>query len=140
VYHRSQYLTALNVMEQAEMRLLKTCPRIFNITILATPWSDSRSTLSSNFTAISHLTITNMVYLAALTHIHAAEYVYGDIARHNFCKRANVVFLVNSETLAVSRWKLNWPILMHFRLVLIPELHTVISQTRLKDMFPQIHG
>ena len=38
---------------------------------------------------------------SALTQIHLAGYVHGDIARRNFCK-ANAVFLVDFETLAVG--------------------------------------
>jgi tRNA A-37 threonylcarbamoyl transferase component Bud32 len=37
---------------------------------------------------------------SALSRIHSAGYVHGDIARRNFCKKANVVFLVDLETLA----------------------------------------
>lgn len=39
---------------------------------------------------------------AALACIHSAGYVHGDIARRNFCKKADVVFLVDLETLAVG--------------------------------------
>ena len=37
---------------------------------------------------------------SALARIHWAGYVHGDIARRNFCKRGNRVFLVDLETLA----------------------------------------
>jgi tRNA A-37 threonylcarbamoyl transferase component Bud32 len=39
---------------------------------------------------------------SALARIHSVGYVHGDIARRNFCKKANVVFLVDLETLAVG--------------------------------------
>jgi len=39
---------------------------------------------------------------SALTHIQSAGYVHGDIARRNFCKRTNTIFLVDLETLAVG--------------------------------------
>jgi len=37
---------------------------------------------------------------SALVRIHSAGYVHGDITRRNFCKKINVVFLVDLETLA----------------------------------------
>jgi tRNA A-37 threonylcarbamoyl transferase component Bud32 len=39
---------------------------------------------------------------SALARIHSAGYVHGDIARRNFCKKANMVFLVDLETLAAE--------------------------------------
>jgi tRNA A-37 threonylcarbamoyl transferase component Bud32 len=39
---------------------------------------------------------------SALARIHQAGYVHGDIARRNFCKRGNAVFLVDLETLAAG--------------------------------------
>jgi hypothetical protein len=39
---------------------------------------------------------------AALSHIHSAGYVHGDIARRNFCTKGNMVFLVDLETLALG--------------------------------------
>jgi hypothetical protein len=39
---------------------------------------------------------------SALARIHSAGYVHGDIARRNFCKRANKIFIVDLETLAVG--------------------------------------
>jgi hypothetical protein len=39
---------------------------------------------------------------SALSHIHSAGYVHGDIARRNFCKRGKGIFLVDLETLAVG--------------------------------------
>jgi tRNA A-37 threonylcarbamoyl transferase component Bud32 len=38
----------------------------------------------------------------ALARIHSAGYVHGDIARRNFCKKADVVFLVDLEMLVVE--------------------------------------
>jgi len=38
----------------------------------------------------------------ALSLIHRAGYVHGDIARRNFCKKGNNVFLVDLETLAMG--------------------------------------
>lgn len=46
---------------------------------------------------------TRMKIESALTHIHLAGYIHGDIARRNFCKRADIVFLVELETLAPGR-------------------------------------
>jgi tRNA A-37 threonylcarbamoyl transferase component Bud32 len=37
---------------------------------------------------------------SALSRIHSAGYVHGDIARRNFCKRGKRIFLVDLETLA----------------------------------------
>ena len=37
---------------------------------------------------------------SALSRIHSAGYVHGDIARRNFCKKGSSVFLVDLETLA----------------------------------------
>jgi tRNA A-37 threonylcarbamoyl transferase component Bud32 len=45
-------------------------------------------------------TQTRMKMKSALARIHSAGYVHGDIARRNFCKMADVVFLVDLETLA----------------------------------------
>ena len=45
-------------------------------------------------------TQTRIQMKSALTRIHSAGYVHGDIARRNFCKKVNVVFLVDLETLA----------------------------------------
>jgi tRNA A-37 threonylcarbamoyl transferase component Bud32 len=39
---------------------------------------------------------------SALARVHSAGYVHGDIARRNFCKKANVLFLVGLETLAAG--------------------------------------
>lgn len=39
---------------------------------------------------------------AALSRIHLAGYVHGDIARRNFCIKGNAVFLVDLETLALG--------------------------------------
>jgi hypothetical protein len=39
---------------------------------------------------------------SALTRIHSAGYVHGDIARRNFCKRANRIFIIDLETLIVG--------------------------------------
>jgi hypothetical protein len=39
---------------------------------------------------------------SALSRIHSAGYVHGDIARRNFCKRGKRIFLVDLETLAVG--------------------------------------
>ena len=38
----------------------------------------------------------------ALSRIHSAGYIHGDIARRNFCTRGNMVFLVDLETLALG--------------------------------------
>jgi tRNA A-37 threonylcarbamoyl transferase component Bud32 len=35
---------------------------------------------------------------SALTHIHSKGYVRGDIAQRNFCKKADVVFVVDLES------------------------------------------
>lgn len=37
---------------------------------------------------------------SALARIHSEGYVHRDIARRNFCKKDNVVYLVDLETLA----------------------------------------
>jgi tRNA A-37 threonylcarbamoyl transferase component Bud32 len=37
---------------------------------------------------------------STLSRIHSAGYIHGDIARRNFCKKGNAVFLVDLETLA----------------------------------------
>ena len=47
-------------------------------------------------------TQTRTLMRSALARIHAAGYVHGDIARRNFCKRGDMVFLVDLETLAVG--------------------------------------
>jgi hypothetical protein len=47
-------------------------------------------------------TQTRIQMKSALTRIHSAGYVHGDIARCNFCKGAKKVFLVNLETLVVG--------------------------------------
>jgi len=39
---------------------------------------------------------------SALSRIHSAGYVHGNIARRNFCKRGKRIFLVDLETLAVG--------------------------------------
>jgi len=39
---------------------------------------------------------------SALTHIHLARYVHGDIARRNFCKKAKNIFLVDLESLVMG--------------------------------------
>ena len=39
---------------------------------------------------------------AALSRIHLAGYVHGDIARRNFCTKGNAVFLVDLETLGLG--------------------------------------
>jgi tRNA A-37 threonylcarbamoyl transferase component Bud32 len=39
---------------------------------------------------------------SALAHIHSAGYVLGDIARRDFCKRGNRIFLVDLETLTMG--------------------------------------
>ena len=62
---------------------------------------------------------------SALARIHSVGYVHGDIARRNFCKKANVV-LVDLETLAVGS-----PVEMEAELAdivdcLMPEFHSVI--------------
>ncbi len=44
-------------------------------------------------------TRTRRLMKSALARIHSAGYVHGDIARRNFCKRGNVIFLVDLETL-----------------------------------------
>lgn len=43
---------------------------------------------------------TRTLLRSALARIHSAGYVHGDIARCNFCEKADVVFLVDSGTLA----------------------------------------
>jgi hypothetical protein len=47
-------------------------------------------------------TQTRKMMKSALARIHSVGYVHGDIARRNFCKKANMVFLVDLETLAVG--------------------------------------
>ncbi|KAF8798783.1 hypothetical protein BYT27DRAFT_7202478 [Phlegmacium glaucopus] len=47
-------------------------------------------------------TRTRALMKSALARIHSAGYVHGDIARRNFCKKADVVFLVDLETLVVG--------------------------------------
>ena len=47
-------------------------------------------------------TLTSKKMKFALARIHSAGYVHGDIARRNFCKKANVIFLVDLETLAAG--------------------------------------
>jgi tRNA A-37 threonylcarbamoyl transferase component Bud32 len=39
---------------------------------------------------------------SALSRIHSAGYVHGDIARRNFCQKGKRMFLVDLETLAVG--------------------------------------
>ena len=39
---------------------------------------------------------------SALARIHSAGYVHGDIARRNFCKKDDMVFLVDLETLVMG--------------------------------------
>ena len=70
-------------------------------------------------------TQTRTLMKSALAHIHSAGYVHGDIARRNFCKKANVIFLVDLETLAIGSPVEIEAELMHCRLILIPELHAV---------------
>ncbi|KAF5375519.1 hypothetical protein D9615_009168 [Tricholomella constricta] len=45
-------------------------------------------------------TQTRRKMTSALARIHSKGYVHGDIARRNFCKKDNVVYLVDLETLA----------------------------------------
>jgi len=47
-------------------------------------------------------TRTRTLMKSALARIHLAGYVHSDIARCNFCKKGNVVFLVDLETLAMG--------------------------------------
>ena len=47
-------------------------------------------------------TRTRTLMKSALAHIHLAGYVHGDVARRNFCKNGNVVFLVDLETLVMG--------------------------------------
>ncbi|KAM6492114.1 hypothetical protein JOM56_011838 [Amanita muscaria] len=62
-------------------------------------------------------TRTRTLMKSALARIHSAGYVHGDIARRNFCKKADVVFLVDLETLAVGS-----PVEMEAELAQIDEL------------------
>ena len=39
---------------------------------------------------------------AALSRIHMTGYIHGDIARRNFCRKGNAIFLVDLETLALG--------------------------------------
>ena len=45
---------------------------------------------------------TKTLVKSALARIHSAGYIHGDIARRNFCNKADVVFLIDLETLAVG--------------------------------------
>ena len=47
-------------------------------------------------------TRTRALMKSALARIHSAGYVHGDIARRNFCKKDNMVFLVDLETLVMG--------------------------------------
>ena len=44
-------------------------------------------------------TLTRALMNSALARIHSKGYVYDDIARRNFCKKADVIFVVDLESL-----------------------------------------
>jgi hypothetical protein len=62
-------------------------------------------------------TRTRALMKFALARIHSAGYVHGDIARRNFCKKADVVFLVDLKTLVMGS-----PVEMDDELAQIDEL------------------
>lgn len=47
-------------------------------------------------------TRTRQKMRSALTHIHTAGYIHGDIARRNFCKKGHRVYLVDLESLMLG--------------------------------------